>query len=124
MTQSTIPFQFYDEPIEVIFDEPPVYEKKPECPKGFIWRGQTYLIVEVLEEWVDYRRRGKLDRNMKPAHLATARIKGSWGVGRFTFRVKVDSGQFFEFYYDRAPENSDNRKGNWFLMGERKLASQ
>ncbi|KAF0112223.1 MAG: Uncharacterized protein FD147_284 [Chloroflexi bacterium] len=115
----TIPSHFYDEPIEVIFDQPPLLEKKPDCPQGFIWRGETYHITEILEEWVDYRRRGKMARNMKPAHLSSASRKGSWGVGRFCFRVKVESGRFFELYYDRAPENVDNRKGNWFLLGER-----
>jgi len=120
----TLPFHFYDDPIEVIFNTPPVYEKKPDCPQGFIWRGETYLITEVLEEWVDYQRRGTMSRNMKPTHLASARLKGSWGVGKFTFRVKVATGQYFEIYYDRAPDNCDDRKGNWLLKGERKPVQQ
>ena len=41
------------------------------------------------------------------------------GGGRFFFRVSVDSGQIFELYYDRAPKDVDNRKGGWFLRGER-----
>lgn len=117
----TIPSQFYDEPIQVIFKVPPTYEKSPDCPQAFIWRGDTYMITEVFEEWIDFERRGRNARNMKPAHAASARIKGSWGVGRFFFRIKVDSGQCFEIYYDRAPENCDDRKGNWFLLGERKI---
>ena len=116
----TQPLHFYDDPIQVIFKVPPTYEKKPDCPQAFTWRGETYLITEVLEEWVDYERRGRMGRNMQPAHLASARMKGSWGVGRFSFRVKVESGQFFELYYDRAPDDCDDRKGNWFLKGERK----
>ena len=31
----------------------------------------------------------------------------------------MDSGQIFELYYDRAPKDVDNRKGGWFLRGER-----
>lgn len=120
----TLPLHFYDDPIEVIFKEPPTYEKSPSCPQAFIWQGETFLITELLEEWVDYTRRGRMARNMSPAHAASARIKGSWGVGRFSFRVRVESGRFFEIYYDRAPEDCDDRKGNWFLKGERKAAQQ
>ncbi len=116
----TVPFHFYDEPIEVFFSVPPTYEKSPPCPQAILWRNATYSIEQVLEEWIDFRRRGKMDRNMKPTHAATARLRGSWGVGRFFFRVRVSTGQLFELYYDRAPENCDDRKGNWFLLGERK----
>lgn len=61
-----------------------------------------------------------MSRNMRPAHAARASRDGSWGVGRFYFRVTVHTGQMFEIYYDRAPEDVDNRKGGWFLLGERK----
>lgn len=115
----TIPRHFYDDPIEVVFEEAPVREKSPHCPYGFTWRGEDYHINEVLEEWVDYRRRGRMARNMAPAHLASAGRLGSWGVGRFFFRVKTTCGRIFELYYDRTPEDADDRKGNWFLMGER-----
>ena len=116
----TLPFRFYDEPIEVFFEKPPIYEKSPECPKGFIWRDVTYSITEILEEWTDFQRRGRMGRNMKPTHLANARINGSWGVGRFYFRIKAASGQCFDLYYDRAPEDCNDRKGKWFLKGERR----
>ena len=116
----TIPANFYDDPILVEFDAPPVREKSPHCPSRFTWRGETYAISKVLEEWNDYKRRGRMSRNMAPAHLASASRLGSWGVGRFYFRVRTSSDRVFELYYDRAPEDSDNRKGNWFLFAERK----
>lgn len=117
----TRPFQFIDDPIEVGFDVPPQREKSPSCPQRFTWQGRVYHISAVLEEWVDYDRRGHMARNMTPAHLASAARAGSWGVGRFFFRVSVDSGQIFELYYDRAPKDVDNRKGGWFLRGERTI---
>jgi hypothetical protein len=117
---TTLPGNFYAEAIEVLYDEPQVLEKKPACPQGFNWRGETFRIVELLEEWVDFERRGKMNRNMQPAHLSHAAIRGSWGVGRFHFRVKVEGDRLFEIYYDRAPGNVDDRKGKWFLLGERK----
>lgn len=115
----TLPAHFYDERIQVEFDTSPVREKSPHCPDRFTWRDELFTIAEVLEEWIDYRRRGRMARNMAPAHLASASRLGSWGVGRYYFRVRTSSGRIFELYYDRAPEDVDDRKGNWFLMGER-----
>ena len=101
------------------FDSPPTLEKTPTCPQRFIWRGERFAITGVLEQWVDFHRRGKMARNMTPGHIASAARSGSWGVGRFFFRVQVSNGQLFEIYYDRAPHDADHRKGGWFLMGER-----
>jgi len=115
----TRPAQFIDEPIQVEFDSPPAMEKSPHCPQRFTWRGQSFAVTSVIEEWVDYTRRGRMARNMAPAHLASASRAGSWGVGRFCFRVSVNTGQIFEIYYDRAPQDVDNRMGGWFLKGER-----
>jgi hypothetical protein len=115
----TIPIQFIDEPIEVTFSEPPVYEKRPSCPNSFIWRGEHFEVVEVLSEEQDFNRKGKSARNMQPAHLQSATKVGSWGVGRYSFCVIVDGGRIFEIYYDRAPKDAGDRKGHWFLKGER-----
>ncbi len=113
------PLHFIDEPIEVFFDEPPVLEKAPTCPSGFYWRGETFRVAEMLETWVNYERRGRMARNMRPGHRAAAARRGSWGVGRFHFRVRVEDGRLFHLYYDRAPESAGDRKGHWVLLGER-----
>ena len=113
-----IPIHFYDAPIEVDFDKPPVYEKTPDCPNGFDWNDNSYRIIEILSEWSDFTRRGKYARNMRPAHAAVASNRGSLNVGRFYFRVRVASGQIFDLYYDRAMKNVDERKGQWFLYRE------
>lgn len=112
------PLRFIGEPIDVLFDQLPALEKKPDCPSGFVWRGETYRIVEELAAWHDYTRRGRMARNMSPRHAATATARGSWGVGRFYFRVRTDAGRVFDLYYDRAPGGSDERKGQWFLLRE------
>jgi hypothetical protein len=112
------PLRFIGEPIQVQFDRPPVFEKKPGCPDRFVWRGETYRIVETLSEWHDYRRRGRMDRNMRPEHAATAARRGSWGVGRDYYRVRTATGQTFDLYYDRAPKRVQDRKGGWFLYRE------
>ncbi len=126
---------FIGEPIAVEFDEAPALAKVPGCPDRFVWRDVTFQIVQVFSEWHDYRRRGDMSRNMEPHHLLMARRRGSWGVGRDYFRVRVeaaasseqpaDSGgrapplasRVFELYYDRAP-SAGGRKGGWFLYRE------
>jgi hypothetical protein len=112
------PIHFLDEHIDVIFNIQPLHEKSPTCPNGFVWNDKTYQIIRSLSEWVDFTRRGKMARNMQPAHAAVASTRGSLNVGRFYFRVKVDSGQIFDIYYDRAMKGVDKRKGEWFVYRE------
>jgi len=111
--------RFIDEPITVIYDSPPALEKSPTCPQGFTWQGTDYRIVELQAEWKDFRRRGRMSRNMIPPHLSRAQRIGSLGVGRFFFQVRVEDGRIFVIYYDRAPTDADNRKGGWVLLSER-----
>lgn len=119
------PLHFLDQPIEVTFDTPPAREKTPDAPpNGFVWEGKTHRVVEMLSSWNDYKRRGRMARNMQPAHAAVASTRGSLNVGRFYFRVKVDTGQIFDIYYDRAMKNVDERKGQWFLYRELQSAAK
>ncbi len=109
---------FYTEPIQPVFDTPPIYQKTPPCPNGFIWRDQTLRIVNLRSQWVDYARRGRMAKNMQPAHASVASRRGSWGVGRFHFEVEVEGGRVFVIYYDRAPKDAFDRIGSWFVFGE------
>lgn len=111
--------RFIDEPIEVIFDSPLALEKSPPCPQAFTWRGEHFRIVELLAEWKDFRRRGRLGRNMIPPHLSRAERVGSLGVGRFFFQVRTADSRVFEIYYDRGIVDADDRKGSWVLLSER-----
>ena len=122
------PLHFFDHPIEPIFDTPPAREKSPDCPDGFVWEDKIYRVTKMLSSWSDFTRRGKMARNMRPAHAAVAASRGSLNVGRFYFRVRVvlsgsstaehPVGQIFDIYYDRAMKNVDERKGQWFLYRE------
>ena len=118
MSDTYKPIHFLDQLIEVIFDTPPAREKTPDCPNGFIWEGKKYRVVEMLASWNDFKRRGKMARNMRPEHAAVAATRGSLNVGRFYFRVRVDTHQIFDIYYDRAMKNVDDRKGQWFIYRE------
>ena len=113
-----IPLQFIDDPITVHHPRPPTLEKKPEAPQSFDWHGTAFLVVDVLSTWFDYQRRGREARNMSPPHAEAALRRGSWGVGRFYFRVRTEGGRAFDLYYDRAPTGAGDRKGHWFLWRE------
>ncbi len=113
-----IPIHFIGERIEVQFNVAPTFSKTPNCPDGFIWRDASYRVIELLSEWRDYGRRGSMASNMRPDHLATAEKRGSWGVGRIYFRVRTESDQIFDLYYDRAPGRGGDRKGAWWLFRE------
>jgi len=115
---SLTPIHFYDEPIEVRFDEPPVREKAPHCPNGFTWNSESFQVTASLSEWTDFSRRGRMANNMRPAHAATAATRGSLNVGRYYFRVQVHTRRIFDIYYDRAMKNVDDRKGQWFVYRE------
>ena len=117
----SMPLDFIDEPIEVTFKELPVLQKSPPCPAAFTWRGETFQVVEMLETWQNFQRRGRMTRNMQPSHSVMAAKRGSWGVGRFHFCVQVEGGRIFELYYDRAPKSAGDRRGHWFLLGERRI---
>lgn len=112
------PLCFIGQEIQVEFDKQPSLEKNPPAPDRFKWEGQTYQVESILSEWQDFGRRGRMARNMRPHNAAKARRRGSWGVGRFYFRVLTGSGRIFDLYYDRAPKNAGNRKGSWFLDRE------
>jgi hypothetical protein len=109
---------FFGEPIEAGFDRQPGLQKKPGCPDFFKWRGETVRVSAVLAEWHDYRRRGRMARNMQPAHAAAAERRGSWGVGRDFYRVRTAAGRIFDLYYDRAPQGAGRGKGRWVLFSE------
>ena len=110
--------RFIGDPIAVEWDKPPLLEKKPTCPDRIVWHGETLQVMRKLAEWRDYRRRGRMGKNMRPARLHRALQRGSWGAGRFYFRVRVVDGRTLELYYDRAAQGSDRRKGSWFLNQE------
>ena len=115
------PHRFIGQEIEVAFDQEPALRKKPPCPDRFHWDGACYHVKTLLSQWHDFTRRGRMARNMRPENAAKARRRGSWGVGRFYFRVETRDGRIFDLYYDRAPKNAADRMGSWFLDQELSL---
>ena len=114
------PIRFINEHIRAFFDKPPLLEKKPGCPTSIFWRDEEFCIQEIISEWHEYERRGRMSKNMRSSHASTARSHGSWGVGQDYYRVKTDNGRIFDIYFDRAPQDTNHRKGNWFIYRELK----
>ena len=117
MSVQFIPKQFVGDAIAVEFKARPWALKNPSCPQRFRWRGASYVIEELVEEWRDHARKGRMARNQREAHLRRARQVGSWGVGRIYFRVRVQANRYFDLYYDRAPAGG-HPHGQWFLFRE------
>ena len=109
--------KFIGESIEVDFDQAPFLEKKPHCHNRFTRRGddRAIQIAICLSEWQNFERRGRSANNMRPENLKRAAGRGSWGVGRYFFRVQIETGEIYDLYYDRAPQGTKNRKGSWTL---------
>jgi hypothetical protein len=109
---------FISEPISVYFSTPPVFAKKPPCPDGFSWRNKDFKIMECLSEWKDFSRSGRSAHNMQETNAQAASQQGSWGVGKYFFDVRTDSGENFRIYFDRAPKDAFDREGHWILFSE------
>jgi hypothetical protein len=118
MTRQWRAIRFIDQPIDVEFDRQPTLSKKPSVPDRFTWDCEDFHISELEQTWFDYGRRGRMARNMSPAHQEVAFRRGSWGVGRFYFRVLTEEGRAFDLYYDRAPREAADREGVWMLFRE------
>jgi poly(3-hydroxyalkanoate) synthetase len=88
---------FIGEVTEVAFDRGH-FEKVAIAPSAFRWRGEWVRVAEVEREWQSSDGKGA----------------GSWGVGRTYFRVRAESGEVFELYYDRRPDGGQ-KKGTWVL---------
>lgn len=112
------PKRYIGREIKVDFDKAPALQKTPHCPDMLYFGKETLRVVEVLKEWSDFTRQGRFTQNMRPEHLEVARGRGSWGVGRIFFRVRVEDGRLFELYYNRAPKDATDRLGYWFLRCE------
>jgi hypothetical protein len=113
-----VPSAFILEEIQVFFQHDPLLSKKPGAPDGFIWHEGRHTVQAVLRSWFSFGRRARMEKNMRPTHLETAARRGSWGVGRYYFRVRIEDGRVFDLYYDRAPKDADDRSGHWFIWRE------
>jgi len=107
---------FVDKEIQVELKQGAFLERKPKCPTRIFWQGAWVRVLSLESVWDDFSRRGTKARNMREEHLQRAKVRGSWGVGRFYFQFIGDDGHTYTVYYDRTPGDAENRKGKWILF--------
>lgn len=109
---------FIGQEISVELPDLIVLEKKPPAPLAFNWNSERHVVVEMLAEWHRY---GKPEvgppGSRPPYYQRSARLQGSWGVGRTYYRVRTGNRRLFDLYYDRAPKGQE-RSGTWVLWRE------
>jgi hypothetical protein len=109
---------FIDEEITAGYLQEPLLLKVPRYPDFFSWKGERFEVKSLLSEWSELPRRDHSSTGMRPTLLTRAEKFGSWGVGRFFFRVLTADGRTFELYYDRAPRKAGDGYGTWILYAE------
>jgi len=103
------PLRFVSEKIDVEHERSPHLIKKPTAPDSILWNGQSFNVEEVISSWFDYSRKGRMALNMRPENLKKAELY---------FRVRTRGGRVFDIYYDRAPKDAGDHKGQWYLWRE------
>jgi hypothetical protein len=105
--------------IEVGHDTPPAVAKRPGPPDEIVWQDQRLRVVAVLREWHDYRPRGSTKsfyvKERGSYRALAAQRRGSFGVGRDYYRLRLSSGEVFDVYYDRSPRAGQGGRGGWYL---------
>jgi len=74
-------------------------------PVSFTWRGETHVVAEILEEWVD----------TGYGHVPPRSRKWFTRRHRRYFVVRTSAGDTFEMYFDYA----DKRHHTWWLVARR-----
>lgn len=96
--------RFVSEPIRpdeasIDFAGTPVGE--PPMPLRFVWRDTEYAVAEILE-----RRRET---------AACTHGSGELYARKHWFRVRTESGEIMNIYFERRPRSSAERKKRWWL---------
>ncbi len=87
-------------PVEGSFDVAAMPGGEPGLPIRFVWRGEEYEVVRVLEKW----------KTTGPCRHGS----GEQYVRRHWFRVETADGQEMEIYFDRQPR-ARKKKQRWWL---------
>lgn len=100
--------QFISEPITPVagaFDTSLMRQGLASLPSAFTWRGKRYEIIEVLEHTKQSSREGGF-------------ACGELYLRRQMFRVRLDTGEEAQIYFERQPRAGATRKtakSRWFL---------
>jgi hypothetical protein len=89
-------------PVEGTFDAAAMGAGSPGLPRGFDWRGETYLIERRLEEW-------------KRSEPEGGRASGERYLRRHYYRLRMRDGAVWVVYFLRQTPRSGSAKRRWFL---------
>ena len=102
-----MPDQFICEPIKPVIgtmDTRPMTRGEPGLPKKFIWRGEEYMVADVLETWKETSpcRSGSPERY----------VRKHW------FRIRTSDGREMKLTFERQSRSSQQSKTRWWLYSE------
>ena len=98
-----MPEEFVSEPIEPVaatYDTGRMAGGEPGLPHEFMWRGQTFTIVDVLRTW---RETGKCHHGSDEMYL-----RKHW------YEIKTASNTVMKIYFERQPRGK-LKKERWWL---------
>lgn len=95
---------FIGEPLKPIadaYDAAAMAVGEPGLPRGFIWRGEQYVIEVVLEQWKESGR----DR----APTSEVYLRKHW------YRLRMTNGCEMKIYFERQARSKRQAKSRWWL---------
>lgn len=89
------------EPVAGTADVTPMTRGEPGLPGKFRWRGDEYVVEEVLEQWKDAdSRRGD---------------GGQQYIRKHWYRIRTTGGEVMRLYFLRQPSSTKRQKSRWWL---------
>jgi hypothetical protein len=74
---------------------------EPAMPRLFTWRGEQFVVAEVLEKW---KTAGDCRSGSTEQY-----VRKHW------FRIRTSSGDEMKVYFERQPRSGRERKTRWWL---------
>jgi hypothetical protein len=97
--------EFVSEPItphRETFDASRMGRGEPGAPTGFVWRGISFAILQMLESWKESSREG-------------SSAQGQLYLRRHYYRLQMSDGAVWTVYFVRQTPRSGDPRSRWFL---------
>jgi hypothetical protein len=94
------------EPRGAGFDAAAMARGEPGLPPGFLWRSDSYDIVERLESW-------------KQSSPEGGRAGGELYLRRHYYKLRMSDGTLWTVYFTRQTPRTGSAQRRWFLLSRR-----
>jgi hypothetical protein len=74
---------------------------EPILPHSFVWRGQTYIVDQVIEKW----------KESSPCRNGANEMY----VRKHWYRIRTTDGLVMDIYFERQPASKRQAKQRWWL---------